>query len=89
MCISLLSPSQKKKRLEQKISETTTEQHRVSLQEQLRKTEKCIEDWKRGMEERQGRLKSIEEDLHQVEKEEEEGVLCVYFMKCDLCTRNV
>ena len=88
MCISLLSPSQKKKRLEQQISETTSEQRRVSLQEQLRKTEKDIELWKQGVEEFQGRLKSREEDLHQVEKEEEEGVLRVY-LKCDLCKRNV
>ena len=88
MCISLLSPSQKKKRLEQQISETTSEQHRLSLQEQLRKTEKNIEKWKQGVENWQGHLKSHEKNLHQVEKEEEEGVLCLY-LKCDLCKRNV
>ena len=78
MCISLLSPSQEKKRLEQQISETTSEQLIVSLQEQLRKTEESMGDWKRTVEVWQGDLKSREGDLHQVEKEEEEGVLCVY-----------
>ena len=88
MCISLLSPSQKKKRLEQQISETTSEQRRVSLQEQLRETEKNIEIWKQEVEHGQGILKSQEKNLHQVEKEEEEGVLCLY-LKCDLCKKNV
>ena len=80
MCISLLPPSQRKKRLERQISETTSEQHRVSLQEQLRKTEKSIEDLKQWVENWQGELKSHEKNLHQVEKEEEEGVLCVYLI---------
>ena len=80
MCISLLPPSQKKKRLEQQISETTSEQLRLSLQEQLRKTEKNIEKWKQGVEVFQGDLKSQEKNIHQVEKEEEEGVLCVYLI---------
>ena len=88
MCISLLPPSQKKKRLEQQISETSSEQRRVSLQEQLRKTENNIEGLKQRVEEWQGYLKSMEEDLHQMENKEEEGVLCVY-LKCDLCKRNV
>ena len=80
MCISLLSPSQEKKHLEQQISKTTSEQRRLSLQEQLRKTEKDIEEWKQVVEEWQGYLKSQEKNLHQVEKEEEEGVLCVYLI---------
>ena len=80
MCISLLPPSQKKKRLEQQISETTSEQHRVSLQEQLRETEKSIEKWKRYVEGYQGHVKSLEEILHQMVEEEEEGVLCVYLI---------
>ena len=80
MCISLLPPSQKKKRLEQQISETTSEQLRVILQEQLRETEKNIEEQKQWVENWQGHLKSHEKNLHLVEKEEEEGVLCVYLI---------
>ena len=80
MSISLLPPSQEKKRLEQQISITTSEQFRVRLQEELRETEKSIEDEKQKVEYWQGLLKSFEKNLHQVEEEEEEGVLCVYLI---------
>ena len=58
MCISLLSPSQKKKRLEQEISETTSEQLIVSLQEQLRKTFLSHVD-STGMERKQSETKTL------------------------------
>lgn len=75
MCVSLLPPSQRKKRLQQQVTETSSLRERQQLQREIDETERSIQGWKQGIQQWQKSLKSNEESLHGLEKEEEEGVL--------------
>ena len=81
MCISLLPPSQEKKRLQQKMTEASSQGEIQLLRTQVHIIEESIQRWKREIEQYQGSIKSIEESLHRLEKEEEEGVLYHYSSK--------
>ena len=81
MCVSLLPPSQEKKRLQQKMTTVSSQEERQQLQRQINDTEKSMQGWKHGIEQWQGVIKSNEESLHRLEKEEEEGVLYHYSSK--------
>ena len=81
MCVSLLPPSQRKKRLQQEMTEALSQEERQQLQRQINGTEEGMQTWKRWIEEYQRYIKSNEESLHLLEKEEEEGVLYHYSSK--------
>ena len=48
----------------------------------MKEKERLIQHWKQRKEHYQGKVKSHEESLKHVEKEEEEGVLCVVLITC-------
>ena len=75
MCVSLLPPSQEKKRLQQEMTETLSQEERQELETQISSSEKRMRESKQQIERLQGVIKSREESLHRLEKEEEEGVL--------------
>ena len=81
MCVSLLPPSQEKKRLQQEMSAVSSEEERQQLQREITFTEGSIQRWKPRIEQYQSEIKSREESLHRLEKEEEEGVLYHYSLK--------
>ena len=81
MCVSLLPPSQRKKRLQQEMTAVSSQEERQELQRQINDTEGSMQGWKQLIEKWQRDIKSHEESLHHLEKEEEEGVLYHYSSK--------
>ena len=81
MCVSLLPPSQNKKRLQQEMTAVSSQEERQQLQRQITVTEQNMQGWKQLIEQRQRMIKAREESLHRLEKEEEEGVLYHYSSK--------
>ena len=81
MCVSLLPPSQEKKRLQQEMTKASSQEERHQLRTQMTATEERMQGWKQNIELYQGAIKSREESLHRLEKEEEEGVLYHYSSK--------
>ena len=81
MCVSLLPPSQKKKRLQQEMTAVSSQEERQQLQRQITVTEESMQERKQRMEHWQGMIKSCVEYLHLLEKDEEEGVLYHYTSK--------
>ena len=81
MCVSLLPPSQRKKRLQQEMTAVSSQEERHKLQRQINDTEERMQRWKQKIEQWQGFIKFYEESLHRLEKEEEEGVLYHYSSK--------
>ena len=82
MCASLLPPSQEKKRLQQKMTEALSQEEIQRLQQQISGTEERMQVQKQEIERFQGYIKSLEESLHRLEKEEEEGVLYHDYQNC-------
>ena len=81
MCVSLLPPSQEKKRLQQEMTAVSSQEERRKLQRQINDTEERMQRSKQWIEQWQRNIKSREESLHHLEKEEEEGVLYHYSSK--------
>ena len=77
MCVSLLPPSQEKTDIQRQLNAARTEQQRSLLERRMEEEERRIQEYKQYIEYCQGRVKSREESLQQLEKEEEEGVWCV------------
>ena len=82
MCVSLLPPSQEKKRLQQKMTETSSQKEIQKLRRQINETELRMQGSKQEIEWNQGDIKSWEESLRRLEKEEEEGGLYHYSSNC-------
>ena len=82
MCVSLLPPSQAKTDIQRQLNAARTEQERSQLESEMKEKERLIQHWKQRKEHYQGKVKSHEESLKHVEKEEEEGVLCVVLITC-------
>ena len=77
MCHSFL-PSQEKERLQQQMSEASSQEEIHQLQREINDTEESMQELKELIEQNQGLIKLNEESLHCLEKEEEEGVLYHY-----------
>ena len=78
---SSLPPSQRKKRLQQEMTAASSQEERQQLQRQINDTEESMQMWKQWIEQWQRNIKSHEESLHRLEKEEDEGVLYHYSSK--------
>ena len=89
MCVSLLPPSQEKKRLQQKMTEASSQEEIQKLRRQINDTEESMQRWKQLIELSQGHIKSREESLHRLEKEEEEGVLYHYSSQLSQTKRTI
>ena len=74
MCVSLLPPSQVKTDIQRQLNAARTEQKRSRLESEMKEKEWGVQQYKRQIEHYQGMVKSREESLQQLEKEEEEGV---------------
>ena len=81
MCVSFLPPSQGKKRLQQEMMAASSQEERQKLETQISSSERRMRESKQRIERYQGFIKSCEESLHRLEKEEEEGVLYHYSSK--------
>ena len=77
MCVSLLPPSQEKTDIQRQLEAARTEQERSLLENEMEWKKRAIQLQKEHIEDYRRKLKSSEESLQQLEKEEEEGVWCV------------